>query len=78
MCSGAVDVPGVCFVKLLCGRGMFLHQNIAPPCCCCGLVGICIRWQTSVRQTCSINKLCSSLVSEKAGCKRGNKTYTVL
>lgn len=76
MCSGAVNVPGVCSVKR--GRRMFQHQNIAPPCCCCGIVGICIWWQTSFRQTYRINKLCSSLVSERTGCERGNKTCAVL
>lgn len=79
---GAVAIPGgVGFAKLWCCRGMFPHYNIDSPHCSCGLVvANLIWWCVSSRQSCSINKLCSSLVSEKKkpGCEKGSKTYTAL
>lgn len=69
---GAVDIPGMWFAKLWCCKGMFLHQNIASPRCRL-MVGICV-WHISFGQTCSINKLRSSLVSEKTAWERAKPT----
>jgi len=73
---GAVDVPGVWFAKLSCCKRMSSHQSIASPRFRL-IVEICISHIT-FGQTCSVNKLHSSLMSEKTGCEREQNLCSTL